>query len=89
MVAHKRSLYFHSRFSSTIGSRTLSVLSKNEFDLFLEHFHTYRLAVVALSNSWHFIPGEDKDVHTPEDLIAVATDSGMAKEEVLINGTTT
>merc|ERR1719336_1717939 len=26
--------------------------------------------------------GQDKDVHTPEDLIAVATASGMTKEEV-------
>ena len=31
-----------------------------------------------------YFSGEDKDVHTPEDLIEVATNAGMTNEEVLL-----
>ena len=35
-------------------------------------------------NELFLISGEDKDVHTAEDLIAVASNAGMTDKEVLV-----
>ena len=39
-------------------------------------------ALIKTQNWLFLILGEDKDVHTPEDLIAVASNAGMTAEEV-------
>jgi len=64
------------RLIGVIGSIQAQRFVTGALQLYPEH--TENLLRSFWMRSW----GEDKDVHTPEDLIAVATASGMTKEEV-------
>jgi len=64
------------RLIGVIGSIQAQRFVTGALQLYPEH------AENLLRSFWMRSWGEDKDVHSPEDLIAVATASGMTKEEV-------